>query len=310
MSQQQFSNAPENSSNSQPVVNPDPRERRPRQERQNQDYRAGYATEGQHDGEKVYPTSRPRRSKRFRWLWIIFLVILMMGVLSGGFYGVNRTLGKSTTVVTQTFAMQNEPKLVIIDSLGTVNIHAGGSGSIVIAGTKHIGFFGNSNDVQVNATRSGNNELDVTVQSNNQGLVPFNNGSVDLDITVPSLTDIQDTSNAGSLNINGVDGQMNLQANAGTINVRDAMLKGQSTFGANAGSINYGGSLTPNGTYNFQANAGSINLTLPSGSSFTLDLSANAGSVNNDFGSDTVGSPPFAQINAHTNAGSINIHKA
>jgi hypothetical protein len=34
-----------------------------------------------------------------------------------------------------------------------------------------------------------------------------------------------------------------------------------------------------------------------------------AGSVNNAFGSNTVGSPPFAAITAHADAGSINIHK-
>jgi hypothetical protein len=34
-----------------------------------------------------------------------------------------------------------------------------------------------------------------------------------------------------------------------------------------------------------------------------------AGSVNNAFGSNTVGSPPFAEVIAHADAGSVNIHK-
>ena len=305
MSQQQFFDSPENSSESQPVVNPDPREQRPGPEGRNQNYQAGYTTTSQQYGEKVYPTSRPRRRGRFRWLWVVLAIIL---ILSGGSYGVNQALGKSATLTTQSFVLHGGPKLVVTDSFGTVNIQTGGSESIVVAGTKHVGFFGNPSDVQVNVTPKGNNELDVTV--NSQGLGFFNNGSVDLDITVPSVTDIQDTSNAGSLNIDGVTGQMNLHANAGSINVKHAILKDSSTFEANAGSINYNGSLTPKGTYNFQANAGSINLTLPSSSSFTLNASVDAGSVNNDFGSDTVGKAPFAQITAHANAGSINIHKA
>ena len=190
-----------------------------------------------------------------------------------------------------------------------MTIHTGGSGNnIVVSGTKHAGLFGNLNDVQVNLTRAGNNELDVTVQEN-QGLAILDTGSVDLDITVPSLADIQDTSDAGTMNIYGVTGQMNLRANAGTINVQDATLKGPSTFAANAGSIDYSGSLATDGTYNFQTNAGSINLTLPYNSAFNLDASANAGSVNNDFGSNTVGHSPFAQIIAHADAGSVNIHE-
>jgi hypothetical protein len=311
MSQQQFENAPENSSNPQPVVNPDPREQGPRQEGQDQGYQAGNTAASQQYGEKVYPTRRPRRRGRFRWLWTTLLIILILGILSGGFYGVNQIFGKSTTLVPQKYVvMQTEPKLVVTASLGTVNIHVGGGQNIIIAGTKHTGLFGNPNDVHVNVTQTGNNELDVTAQLNDQGLAFLSGNSIDLDITVPSLTDIQDTTDAGSLNIDGVTGQMNLQANAGSINVKSAILKGSSTFTANAGSINYSGALDPNSTSNFQANAGSINLTLPPSSSFTLDASTNAGSVNNGFGSNTVGNPPFAHIIAHADAGSINIHKA
>jgi hypothetical protein len=190
-----------------------------------------------------------------------------------------------------------------------LHIHTGEGESIIVKGTKHAGFFGNLDNVQVSETRVGSNELDVTVQLDSGGMAFFNQGGVDLDITVPSQTDIQDTTNAGSLNIDGVTGQMNLEANAGSINVKNATLRGSSTFEANAGSINYTGSLTPDGTYNFQANAGSINLTLPSSSSFTLNASASAGSVNNDFVSNIVGSAPFAEIIANADAGSVNIHK-
>jgi hypothetical protein len=306
MNQQQFSNSPENSSNAQPIVNPDPREWGPGQEGGNQDYSAGYAF-GNQGGGKVYPTSRqrrPRRRHRFMWIWIVLLVCLILGMLSG----LNDSTGTHTALPTRTFLMANEPKLVVTDELGTVNIHTGGNGSVVVAGTQNGGFFGQSNDIQVDVTPHGNNELDITVQSG-QGWDLLHSGSVDLDITVPALSDINVTSNAGSMNIDGVIGQMILHADAGTINVRDSTLKGSSTLEANAGSINYSGSLATDSTSNFQADAGSINLTLPSDSSFKLDANVNAGSVNNDFNSDTVGNAPFAQIIAHSDAGSVNIHK-
>lgn len=305
--QQQFFNTPENVPDPQPVVNPDPREQR--QEGRNREYQAGYEAASPQYGEKVYPSRAGRRRGRSRWLWIVLVAILILGILGGGSYGFNQSFGKSTTVPTQSFAMQQVPKLVVTDSLGTVNIHTGGGENIVITGTKSTGFFGNLNDVQINETRVGANELDIAVQPNSKGSFFFNQGRVDLDITVPSTTDIQDTTNAGSLNIDGVTGQMNLQANAGSINVKNATLEGSSSFEANAGSINFTGTLAPKGTYNFQANAGSINLTLPASSSFILNASVNAGSVNNEFGSSTVGSEPFADITAHADAGSINIHK-
>jgi hypothetical protein len=307
MSQQQFFNSPENSPDSQRAFNRDPREQASWQEQQNEAYQAGYAAGAQQYGEKVYPTSRRRRG-RFRWLWITLLVILILGLLSGGFSGVNQAFSKSESLPTRTFAVPSGPRLVVKDPIGTVYIRAGASGNIVVDGTRHSGFFGNPDDVQVNVKQNGN-ELDVSVE-NNSGPAFFNAGSIDLNITVPTHSDIQDNSNAGTLSIDGVSGQMNVQANAGTINVTNATLMGNSTFEANAGSINYHGSLTPNGTYNFHTDAGSINLTLPSSSSFMLETKVNAGSVNNDFGSDTVGSRPFAQVIANANAGSVNIHKS
>jgi hypothetical protein len=307
MSQQQSYDSQENSPDSQPAFNPDPREPASWQEQQNEAYQAVYAEGARQFGEKVYPTPRRRRG-RFRWLWITLLVILILALISGGFSGVNQAFSKSEALATRTFAVQSEPKLVVKDPVGTVHIHAGGSRNIVVDGIKHSGFFGNPGDVQVNLKQNGN-ELDVIIE-NNSGPTFFNASNVDLNITVPSLSDIQDNSNAGTLSIDGVSGQMNVQANAGTIDVTNATLKGDSTFEANAGTINYSGSLTPHGTYNFHTDAGSINLTLPSNSSFTLDSKVNAGSVNNDFESDTVGSAPYAQVIANANAGSVNIHKA
>jgi hypothetical protein len=304
MNQQQFSNSPENSRNDQPAYNPDPREQRSGQEERSQDYESGYTFSNQ-GGGKVYPTGRPRRRRsRFRWLWALLLVVLLLGILSR----VSHVFSTSTPLAPHTFAVQNEPKLVVTNAAGTVRIHTGESGKIVVTATKHTGLFRNPDDVQVNFTPRGNNELDVTVQSDT-GFKFLNAGDVDLDITVPSLADIEDTADAGTLNIDGVSGQMNLHADAGTINVENATLQGSSSIITDAGTINYSGSLKGDGTYNFQADAGTINLDLPSDSAFKLDARSDAGSVNNDFDSTTVGSAPFAQISAHADAGTININK-
>ncbi len=195
---------------------------------------------------------------------------------------------------------------MVKDFAGTVTFQAGRNNTVGVSATEHTSLLNNLNDIQYTVEQNGNT---IEVNASKSGASLFNSESVDLDITLPSLSDIQTTINTGEIDINGISGLINIQADAGGIDFKSGTLKENSNFQADTGSITFDGSLAPNGKYEFNANAGSIDITLPDDSAFILDASTNAGNVNNEFGSNTVGRNPTSQLHAHTDAGSVNIHQ-
>jgi len=236
---------------------------------------------------------------------VIIIVILVL--LGGAGYLSSSTFSKTTVLPQQSFTVSGVPTLVINGPVGNVKIHSGGSNSIVINATEHTGLFGNpnTNDVTV-APAPGSNTI-VVLTGDGGSIVDRKN--VDLDITLPATSNIRAVVPAGSLDINGISGQMNLKMDAGALHFENGTIEGQSIFKNDAGEITFAGSLAANGNYGFEDNAGAINLTLPSNSSFTLDASTDVGKVNNEFGSNTVGTNPTSQVHVHTDAGSVNIHE-
>jgi hypothetical protein len=83
------------------------------------------------------------------------------------------------------------------------------------------------------------------------------------------------------------------------------------------GSLNFSGSIDPQGAYKFESDAGSINVTLPEDASFHVDASTDVGSIHNNFQvsgqskishtklKGTVGNPPYATMTLKTDVGSI-----
>ncbi len=251
--------------------------------------------------QKIYP--RQRRRQR-RWLWIVIIVVIVLALLSGGYFS-NSAFSRSQRLPQQTFSVSGTPNLVINDATGTVKIQRGDSNSVVIDATAHGSLFSNLSTDTVDAKQDGN-IINVLVGQN--GSI-FNHGSVDLNITLPQNSNLQVTVNAGSLDVNGVSGQMDLKVDAGALNFENGTISGQSTFKDDAGAINFNGSIAANGNYDFEDNAGAINLTLPSSVPFTLDASSDVGKVNNDFGSNTIGDNPTSTVHVHTDVGAVNIHQ-
>ena len=128
----------------------------------------------------------------------------------------------------------------------------------------------------------------------------------------------------GGLDVSGVSGQMSLQSNTGSVDVRDGVLSPGSTLNSNTGSITFNGSISQTGSYQFTTNTGSINVTLPASSVFHLDASTDTGSITSDFpgvkvqhpnftgavAHSDVGSSPQATITMTTNTGSISLHES
>ncbi|HEY0755499.1 MAG TPA: hypothetical protein VGD98_16195 [Ktedonobacteraceae bacterium] len=255
------------------------------------------------DGQKIYPVRRRRR-----WLWLLVIIVpVLVVLLLAGFAAVSSVVSfKTTSLPQRTFKVAIEPQLVINDAVGGITIHTGSSDSVQVNVTERTNSWNNPPQLQYTAMQSGNT---IKVDLNVSGTSSINFGAINLDIALPPLSDIQATLDAGNVNIAGVSGLMNIQTNAGNIDFLNGMIKGSSSFRASAGSITFNGSLAARGNYEFNTGAGSVNLTLPADSAFMLDASSDVNSVNNEFGSNTVGDKPTSYLRAHTDAGSVNIHK-
>ena len=260
---------------------------------------------------------------------IAFIIILVLctggsivGTLLGFGLGIGGSFRNSVTEPPQTFTISTNPVPVLTLSSdgGSVTVNRGSANNrIIVQAKKYASFGGNLNNVEINYSQSGNT---LTVAAINSGTFNFFNATnVDFIVTVPNTTDLQIHTNAGSINVNGVNGKMSLTSNAGSIGATQSSLTGSSTFKTNAGTTNFNGSIGSTGTYDFETNAGSIDITLSGNPSFHLNASTNAGSINTNFpvtvnhstpgatANGDVGTTPQATLTLKTNAGSINLNK-
>jgi hypothetical protein len=315
-------------------VNTDPREQQqywqgtppPQQQ-------GGYVGQGYYAGpgpQQMYPgqygqpwPQRRRRRGAFFWIFMLLIMFVVIVILLGGILGlVFGRYGAYSSTETRNFSANAHPTLLINDDIGTVRVHTGSNGnSVTVQATKQTnGFWGNPNDMQVNYSQNGNT---IIVNANVNKAVFFSLDHVDLDITVPSTADLQLKTETGTIDVNGVSGQMSLSTATGTINATQDALSGSSSLTANTGTITFNGSIdTSRGTYLFQSNTGSVDVTLPGNSSFHMIASTDTGSITSDFPvniqhpsvtgakvDSDVGSSPQVTVTLNANTGSIALHK-
>lgn len=163
-------------------------------------------------GEKLQP-QRPRRRKRGPALLVIVLLVACLafggGVLSliFGFSHHMHDKGihdwNSKNELQQTFLVTGIPKLVIKNDSGSVNIRSDENV------TDRVTVSPDQKNIVANYNPNTNT---ITIDTN--GL-----GGVDLNIETPKTTDIQLNEGSGSVDIEGITGQMDVVDNSGSINV-------------------------------------------------------------------------------------------
>ena len=276
-------------------------------------------------GEKLQPQQHKRRGLRGCAIAIVATAVILTLLGTGIGFALTRlgglTFGPGVTEQ-QTFTVGNSPHLVLNDPTGNVKIHSDGSGNTVsIKATKVTeGFGGNVNNIHINYSESSDNNTVTITVDNGPRFVGLS--LVTFDITVPSAIDLNLKSNTGSINVNGVTGQMNLQSNTGSITAEQDNLTNSSSFSTDTGSVTFNGSIAQNGAYNFSTNTGSVNVTLPPDATFHVDAKTETGSINSDFpvsnfdkhslGGEIhsdVGNSPNATLTLTTDTGSINLNQ-
>ena len=316
------------------------------------DYAGGYRAQqpGYQYSRRMSGQPRRKRGPRF---WII--LILILAAVLGGFpfeedaflafpgavlssvalalgiafivyvvYSASRsrsTFTSSSSVETRSFSVSTQPKIVIKDDMGAIRVHPGGEDyQVVVQATRraHGWLSGGEGVVQYHQESEKNR---ITVKASN-GWSILGRKSIDFDITVPRMADLELKTEAGSIAVTGITGQMSCTSEAGSVKATEVALRGDSKLKTDAGSITFSGMLDPFGSYQMTTDAGSVNVFIPENTSFQLEAKTDVGSINSDFPVNVqrdfpggkargeVGVPPYARLKLRTDVGSINLRRS
>jgi len=264
------------------------------------------------------PLRTGQQKRRSPWLWIVLALIIFS--LLGGAFRMNVDHSSRFPDVrmsdhfkpdgnAQQYQVGGHPTIVITDPNGSITVNTGGPSGYVTVQT-----LGRDQESVPSGTydRSGDS-LQIAVDKS-----PWS--QTDLEVTVSDEADLVIHTNSGDIDVTGVNGQVNLTSDSGTITLSQVSLARDSSVSTNSGDIRFDGAIDRNGSYQFQSESGSVDVTLPPDTSFHAAVTTKSGSFNSDFPevnsqpsggniAGDVGNSPLANVMIKTDSGSINLNK-
>lgn len=250
---------------------------------------------------------------------------------------------------TMSFPVSGQPTLIFSHSIGNVHISRGADNQVLIKESRNgftdaiqVQYHQNGDSITTRADiQNGLMEdtwVDFNVSIPSQGGVTVNlenggtleadglNGPITLSNTNGSIWATNITgpvafkTASGSINLKHVTGPMTLITQNGTITTSDVRAEGHTLVQAESGTINFHGSLAPQGSYLFKNSNGATGLTLLPGTAFHVHAATTSGAIASGFPTVTiqnhnggsvaqgnVGSPPLAQLTIQTTGGQITL---
>jgi DUF4097 and DUF4098 domain-containing protein YvlB len=197
------------------------------------------------------------------------------GTGSGEVYG-----GRFTSQESKTFAVSGTPRVNIGTFDGSVVVHGWDKPEVMYVVTKRADDDAVLKQIAVKAEQQGSS-ISIIASSDD------NNGNAQIEVHVPRQASVHVSSEDGSLNLNGVSGDLTLRTGDGSIHVNNAGGQLQAVTGD--GSITVmgfdgqleartgDGSISMDGNFNSvtaRTGDGSISLAVPPGSNFTVETNA------------------------------------
>jgi hypothetical protein len=259
----------------------------------------------------------PPRQRHSPWYWMvigfIIVVVILGGLVSFAFLSTH-----TITLAPRSFTVGNQPTLVLNANSADIHIVSGADHQITVRGTERISAW-STDQIPVTYQQSGDT-VTVTIDetSNNIGIGLFYQ-NLQIDVTVPSQTNLAVTTDSGNITNDGstgqmtlrtssgeittnggsgqiilgtdsgdirasnISGQMTLTTSSGTITATNASASGASTFQTDSGDIRFSGSLAATGTDRFKASSGTITLTLPGDAAVQVQASTSSGDIRSGF---------------------------
>lgn len=211
---------------------------------------------------------------------ILTILLLVFGVsllIIAGVYLVNST----ERVETRHFTVNDHPHIVVNNEIGTLHIKANSDTNSVVFRTKrHSRRFGKAaNESWVGYEHfKEENEIRADVE---RVYSPSANLAqrIDFTITVPHNADLEINTNVGDIWVSGINGQLSLLSDIGSIYVKEGLLSGNSVLKTNLGSVNLHEALDPYGSFQLATETGSVYVILPDDTPFELDAKTGFGNI-------------------------------
>ncbi len=187
--------------------------------------------------------------------------------------------GERLPAETRTFAVDEMPTIQVNSLAGSIRLHNGQEKQVTITATKRGYLFrgpSSDTDAEISYTQD---RLKNAITARVSSWRPTGKHIIDFDITVPARSSLELSTNAGKLIVQGIEGQIQLKTDAGTIEVSQTILQGWSLLKTNAGSITFSGTVAATGDYEMSTDLGSVKASLATTSSFFLDAHTDLGSV-------------------------------
>jgi hypothetical protein len=210
-------------------------------------------------------------------LTILLLVVGFSLLITAGVYLVNST----ERVETRHFSVDEHPHIVVNNEVGTIRIKANSKSNTVTFQTKrHSRRFGkatNKSWVSYEQLKEGNEiRADVERVYSPGTSLPI---SIDFNITLPHNADLELHTDVGDIWVTGINGQLSLQCDIGSIYVKQGILSGNSVLKTNLGSVNFHEAIDPFGSYQLVTETGSVYVIVPDDTPFELDASTQFGNI-------------------------------
>lgn len=281
--------------------------------------------------------------------WLLAIAgLIVASLLAGVSYWYTSVISVEEINV-QSFPIQHHAILTVTSDYGDISLHSGLVNAVVVQTTKH--FEGMRSDLammNVSMGKTGGGDTIVVHAQDSLPATDLFSRSIDLDLTVPALTDLTLVAKNGTVFINDVKGSINVRAENGSINaenirgqgivtlqaprgaididnldgaanlattdghidVVEATLTGQSQLTSTNGKIAFDGDIDPGCRCTFSSGSGTIDITLPSISAFDLYTATKHGRINNEFASMHVGGRPRALLHVQTADGDILVNNS
>jgi hypothetical protein len=209
------------------------------------------------------------------------LAVLVMIPLSGCAFD-NRRVSRE---VHQTVAMPNEGSLAVSEAHGTIRVQAWNKPFASVDATVYASDEAALRQVRVDVKRAPGG---VAISTTYSGSGSFTrSGDVDFVIHAPASADLDLSSGAGAITVNGFRSSVKAGTSAGEIDVRMALVGGSQQIA-------------------LRATTGQITLRIPQNSSATIDARAILGSSTNEFKASKIGSGG-ATISMHVITGEVEL---
>jgi len=237
---------------------------------------------------------------------------------------------EARTTMQESFVVEGTPLLDVECSVCDVQIRGRQGETVEIEATKRA-WSGSQDaagrlldDIDVTFTQRGDTvfvKVDIPHLSE-PGIVK--RASVDLQISVPQQTDLKLNLDVAEVEIEGVEGQVDIRVDVGELILDDVMARDSLKVRTDVARIRFNGPLSEGVRYDIRSEVGDIALTLPAGSSFEIDAESNVGAATCEFAvrgvegrkglvggrvEGTVGENPTAALELRSEVGSIRIYE-